>query len=380
MEWSFLSKALRTQSVNERIYQAGRGATKSSEQHAAKSGRRTIGDLARAAGVSVATVDRVINSRLPVRPSTAVLVLEAARSIGFHATGVITHRVAPEVRRMTLGFILQRETTPFYRALGSALETATRAATAIQGRPLIEYLEDLSPAFVAERLRRMGKVADAVAIVAADHPYVSRAITDLHEIGRPTVALVSDLSSPDRAGYVGVDWRKAGRKAGWAMPKLAPQPGKVAIVVGSHRYQAHEICEISFRSYLREHAPGLELLEPLISLEEPRLAYESVLDLLKRTPDLAGIYSAGGGVEGVIQALREMDTHRHVAAICNELIDETREGLIDGIVDLVMSHPLPQVASAAVEMMREAVENGPSGQAPPRTKFVRMELYTPEDL
>ena len=281
---------------------------------------------------------------------------------------------------MTLGFILQRETTPFYRALGSALETATRAATAIQGRPLIEYLEDLSPAFVAERLRRMGKVADAVAIVAADHPYVSRAITDLHEIGRPTVALVSDLSSPDRAGYVGVDWRKAGRKAGWAMPKLAPQPGKVAIVVGSHRYQAHEICEISFRSYLREHAPGLELLEPLISLEEPRLAYESVLDLLKRTPDLAGIYSAGGGVEGVIQALREMDTHRHVAAICNELIDETREGLIDGIVDLVMSHPLPQVASAAVEMMREAVESGPSGQAPPRTKFVRMELYTPEDL
>ena len=194
------------------------------------------------------------------------------------------------------------------------------------------------------------------------------------------MALVSDLSSPDRAGYVGVDWRKAGRKAGWAMPKLAPQPGKVAIVVGSHRYQAHEICEISFRSYLREHAPGLELLEPLISLEEPRLAYESVLDLLKRTPDLAGIYSAGGGVEGVIQALREMDTHRHVAAICNELIDETREGLIDGIVDLVMSHPLPQVASAAVEMMREAVESGPSGQAPPRTKFVRMELYTPEDL
>jgi LacI family transcriptional regulator len=380
MEWYFLSEPFRSRLVNERVYQTGYRSTQSGESHAAKSGRQTIGDLARAAGVSVATVDRVINNRLPVRPSTAVRVLEAARSIGFHATGVITHRVAPEVRRMTLGFILQRRTAPFYRALGHALETATRAATTIQGRPLIEYLEDLSPAFVAERMRRMSEIADAVAIVAADHPYVSRAITDLHEIGRPTVALISDLSCPDRAGYVGVDWRKTGRTAGWAMPKLTQRPGKVAIVVGSHRYQAHEICEISFRSYLREHAPGLELLEPLISLEEPRLAYESMLDLLKRTPDLAGIYVAGGGVEGVIQALREMDKNRHVAAICNELIDETREGLIDGIVHLVMSHPLPQVASAAVEMMRDAVEGGSSGRASSGTKFVRMELYTPEDL
>ena len=207
----------------------------------AKGGRKTISDLARAAGVSVATVDRVINSRLPVRPGTAALVLEAARAIGFHATGVISHRIAPEVRRMTLGFILQRKTTPFYRALGDALETGTRASTTIHGRPLIEYLEDSSPAFVAERMRRMGELADAVAVVAADHPYVSCAITELHEKGRPTVALISDLSSPVRTGYVGVDWRKVGRTAGWAMPKLVRQPGKVAIVVGSHRYQAHEI-------------------------------------------------------------------------------------------------------------------------------------------
>ena len=139
-------------------------------------------------------------------------------------------------------------------------------------------------------------------------------------------------------------------------------------------------CEISFRSYLREHAPNLELLEPLLSLEEPRLAYESVLDLLKRTPDLAGIYVAGGGVEGVLQGLREMETGRQVATICNDLIDETREGLIDGIVDMVISYPLPQVALAAVEMMREAVESGSPGLVSSHMKFVGMELYVPENL
>ena len=51
-------------------------------------GRRpTIQDLAENAGVSVATVDRVLNRRLPVRESTALRVVSAAEAIGYHATG-----------------------------------------------------------------------------------------------------------------------------------------------------------------------------------------------------------------------------------------------------------------------------------------------------
>ncbi|TGR87419.1 LacI family transcriptional regulator, partial [Mesorhizobium sp. M2E.F.Ca.ET.209.01.1.1] len=40
--------------------------------------RPTITDLARVSGVSVATVDRVLNSRLPVRKETARRVYDAA--------------------------------------------------------------------------------------------------------------------------------------------------------------------------------------------------------------------------------------------------------------------------------------------------------------
>jgi LacI family transcriptional regulator len=361
-----------------------------------KSGRPTIHDLARAAGVSVATVDRVINGRLPVRPPTALLVRKAAQSIGFHACTVIDRRLITDRMQVRLGFILQRSTNPFYRGLSDALEAAARGSTTMEVRPVIEYLDDLAPAFVADRLRRMGEQVDVVAVVAADHPYVSRAISDLHDRGRPVVALLSDLSAPMRAGYVGVDWRKTGRTAGWSMPKLTRGRGKVAIVLGSHRYQGHELCEISFRSYLREYAPDLVLLEPLISLEDPRLAYESTLDLLKRTPDLVGIYVAGGGVEGVIQALREVALDRKIAAICHELTDDTREGLIDGVVALVMSHPLALLASATVHVMEAAAqgaaaplaggavnEASDSGSAMGKSAaltFVRMEIYTPENL
>ena len=49
--------------------------------------RPTMADLAQAAGVSVATVDRVINRRLPVNSDTVQRVVQAAEQIGYRATG-----------------------------------------------------------------------------------------------------------------------------------------------------------------------------------------------------------------------------------------------------------------------------------------------------
>ena len=47
--------------------------------------RATIADVARQAGVSVATVDRVLNERRRVKPATAEAVRAAAEEIGFYA-------------------------------------------------------------------------------------------------------------------------------------------------------------------------------------------------------------------------------------------------------------------------------------------------------
>ena len=55
--------------------------------------RPTITDLAKAAGVSVATVDRVLNGRHKVREETARRVYDAANAIGYHAIGLIRQRV-----------------------------------------------------------------------------------------------------------------------------------------------------------------------------------------------------------------------------------------------------------------------------------------------
>lgn len=315
--------------------------------------RPTIADLAKAAGVSVATVDRVLNGRLPVREDTARLVLAAAEGIGFHAAGLLKQRLQ-ETPSRSFGFLLQKRSDDFYRAFAAELVAATKAADGIRGRCIVDFMDELVPSLIASKISEVGAKVDALAIVAVDHPLVNEAVARLAKAGKPVFTLLSDLSGAERAGYLAVDSRKAGRTAAWAISRLADRPGKIGILLGSHRYLSQELAEMSFRSYMREHAPAFKLLEPLVNLDDPRIAHAAASHLLTTTPDLVGIYVVGGGPDGVIQALREEGAGARVITVCNELTATTRTALIDGTLDLVLATPLAEIATRSVDLMVRA--------------------------
>jgi LacI family transcriptional regulator len=320
--------------------------------------RPTITDLAKASGVSIATVDRVLNRRLPVREDTVQRVVDAAERIGFHASGLLRRRLVERPKR-TFAFLLQKRHDPFYQALGEALAHATRNAAMIEGKPVIEFTEELAPSLIAQRLLETGARADAVAVVSVDHPLVNEAVEALAARGKPVFTLLSDLTTSARAGYFAVESRKAGRTAGWAIARAARKPGKVAVLVGSHRYLSQETTEISFRSYMREVVPEFHVLESLINLDDDRITYEAVVNLVASTPDLSAIYVAGGGREGMIRALQEEKAEARVFVVCNELVPSTRSALIDGTIDLVLATPSAAIAPRLVEAMARACDHKP---------------------
>lgn len=342
-------------------------------------GRRpTIADVAKAAGVSVATVDRVLNKRHPVREETTDRVLHAAESVKFYATDLLKQRVRPDAPQRTLGFVLQKRAKEFYQSLAAALAEAAQNAPDVRGRAVIEFASELSPGAVIEKLKLVGARSDAVAVVAVDHPSITQAIDALLAKGVPTFGLLTGLTAPNSAGYLGIDNRQAGRMAAWAIARMARQPGQVGLLLGSHRYLGHELREIGFRSFFREHAPAFKVLDAIVNLEEERIAYEATLDLLKRHPNLAGIFVAGGGMEGVIEALREEDQNGSLAVVVPELTSATRAALVDGFVTLVIATPVQLLARRAVETMIRAVDG--SGAESARQLFLPFELYTSENL
>ena len=345
--------------------------------------RPTIAAVAAAAGVSTATVDRVLNSRLPVRDATALRVIAAAERIGYHGAALMRERVRERAPLHTLGFCLQKRSDPFYQAFAREVSAAASRHAPQPCVAVVEFIDAIEPAEIARRLLATGELCDAVAVVAVDHPHVSAAIEDLSARGKPVFTLLSDLSAPTRAGYVGVDPRQAGRTAAWAISRLArsqEEAAEVGVFVGSHRYLGQETCEIAFRSYLREHAPRFHVLETRVNLEDEALAYEAAQELLARHPALAGLYVAGGGVPGILRALREHP--RHVVTVCTELTAERRQALIDGVIDLVFGTPLQRISVTAVAMMLRALEQrAGNGDPMVAAQYPQpFDVYTPENI
>jgi LacI family transcriptional regulator len=320
--------------------------------------RPTISDLAKAAGVSVATVDRVLNRRLPVRGDTAERVVAAAEAIGYHATSLLKRRLL-EIPNRRFGFLLQKRQDTFYQDFAQALVKATASAPNINGKAMVDFSEELVPATIALRLREMAQRCDAIAIVAVDHPIVNDAVEEISAKGIPVFSLLSDIMAPSRRACFGADTRKAGRTAGWAMSRLIHTPGPVGVLVGSHRYLSQELAEISFRSFMREHAPHLPLLESVIVLDDDRIAYEAVVDMIASNPGLAGIYASGGGRDGFIRALHDEGAGRNIVTVCNELTATTRAALIAGDVDVVLQTPIHVISAALIHHMADACEAAP---------------------
>ena len=81
----------------------------------------TIRDVAAKAGVSIATVSRVLNRYPHVRPEVRARVQQAIASLGYRANGLASSFRTQ--RSGLIGVFLRQQRTPFSSALGYAIES-----------------------------------------------------------------------------------------------------------------------------------------------------------------------------------------------------------------------------------------------------------------
>lgn len=73
--------------------------------------------------------------------------------------------------------------------------------------------------------------------------------------------------------------------------------------------------------------------------------------LLAEHPDMQGLFISGGGITGALAAFRDSDRAEATVAVGYELMDETKSGLLDGILTLVISHSLELLARETIAAM-----------------------------
>lgn len=340
--------------------------------------RPTLKDLADAAGVGLATVDRVLNERPNVRPVTVDRVLAAAERIGYPTRRLEALRRDAARPLVRFAFVLHKPSQEFYRNFAAELDRAVDARTDIRGSCDIRFSASQAPSDFAAELVDAADKADVLATSAINHPTLSQTIRDLQDAGKPVFSLLNDAASGVQQSYFGLDNVKVGRIAGWMIALQVREPGKVAVFIGGNRWHGHILRETGLRSYLRDAAPQLELLDAIVNLETRQVTYEATLDLLNRQPELRGIYIAGGGMEGAIAALREVRPPGKVALVVNELTGDSRAALSERYLSMVICTPLAELCRDLVELMVQAKLNGVPDTV--GQHFLDPRLYVPESV
>lgn len=339
----------------------------------------TLSDVARRAGVSYATADRVVNDRGGVAQKSARRVREAIAELGY-------------VRNVAAANLSQRRTYRFAVVLpdgSSAFFSRIRALFDAAGERLrhdrVALRVDTVPAFDPGALcacldRLAGEGLDGIAVVGSDDPRVARALGALHARGVGVLTLVADVLGATHDGYVGIDNRVAGRTAGRLIALAhGGRPGRVLPVVGALNARDHAERLAGLRETLAGH-PDLALSPEIEGRDRHEIVEARVRAALEADPGITAIYSAGAGNAGLIRVLeaRQGRGPRPVVLL-HDLLPATRRALEAGLIDIVIDQrPEDEVARVLSGLRRLADRRGPPPPDPIIPAIYVRENLTPE--
>ncbi len=314
--------------------------------------RPTVHDIAAAAGVSLATVDRVLNQRAGVRTVTREKVEQAIERIGYvrdvAAANLAKSRVYPFV------FILPSGDNSFMRGLEAQVRAAISRSTFERTVISIVTVPAFNPEALVAALDEARAVSPAgVAVVAIDSPEVIAAVDRLRAGRIPVVTLVSDLAGSKRDHFAGVDNIAAGRTAGSLMGRfLGGRSGPVAVLAGSMLVRDHRERLDGFHAVMKESFPGHALLPVIEGQDDPALVERLVTEAFAASPEIAGIYSLGAGNRGLIAALQRKGDGSTICVIAHELTRHTRAALNVGLIDAVLNQDAGHEVRSAIRVLK----------------------------
>jgi LacI family transcriptional regulator len=336
-------------------------------------GKTTLQDVAREAGVSLATVDRVLNGRAGVHARTVEKVQNAVDRLNYQPDRMASRLARGRDYRFEI--LLPSGSNEFMRILEA--EFRATAERYVQERVLlnISQVDVFDGEVLATALEGLPADIDGVAVVALDHPAVAEAINGLVARGTAVVTLVSDLPGTRRSHFVGIDNFAAGRTAASLLGRfVGPRRGKVGLIAGSLALRDHIERQYGFEQIIAREYPDIEVLpvrEGRDEDERVRLVAEA---LLSEHDDLIGIYNVGAGIPGIVAALEQSGRTRDIVFVGHELTAFSRRQLIRGPVDAIINQDPGHMARSAARIllaMREGMEIVPGQERIKIDIFIR---------
>ncbi len=294
----------------------------------------TLKEIAALAGVHRSTVDKVLHKRPGVSDEVRRRVQAVIDETGYrpNPVGRALQKQSAVIRLAAI--LLEVDARPFMeRGIRKAVDALHMYNIQVDYHACA--YGDVETQLEQIECAIRGQV-DGIILSPLSADSVREAVNRAVAAGIPVVCTNTDIEGTGRLCYVGEDAAKASRIAGRILGEFLGGAGEIAVITSTSAMRTGtyflKVRETGFQGYMAENFPGIHIVESVPSLEDPAMTYQMTLELLRRQPELRGVYVVGGGVREVGRAIRETGCGGRLKVVCFEDYPEILELLRENIV------------------------------------------------
>lgn len=337
----------------------------------------TVKEIARLAGVSIGTVDRVLHGRGRVSPETKARIEEIIKHSGFTPNPIA--RGLKRSRPYTFAALLpNREEDSGYWGQGHTglLSAAEELVPLGIKTEIIEY-DRYSPESFQKAVSAFKRIQCDGLLLPPIMPEESRTLVQSIQGKIPYIYYDADLPGTEPLCVIGQDAFRGGMLAGRLAKLLScGKDGSFGVLV-AHQEDYHILRRRDgFCEYAHQH--GLKVFQQQgVDLEHPEAAKGLIKNLLDTHDDLLGVFVTSASAHRIADAARELRKTNHFIIIGYDLVPDNHRLLLEGHIDAIISQrPETQARRGLMHLYRAVV----LGKTIPKREEIPLDLYLPENV
>lgn len=295
----------------------------------------TIKDIAKKAGVSRGTVDRVLHDRGRVAPEKSKLIKEIAEKMGYQPN-IAGRGLAARKKHLKIGFIyLDSDVAPFHRAIYEGAKEYKQELEQYGVEVCFFPLREVSwepgdwPGYL-ERLIGEQRM-DGWAIVGTQGKTLEKILKRRGEEEIPIVVYNMDEETDWKLSYVGCDYLQSGKLACGVAALLTDERGKICIASFDHGDIPSSRVRIQgFEREAGEKYPRMEIVAKLFSDQKLNTSdlVPKVKKFLEKNDDVDVLYLVNPGDYSICREISKVGARHRIKIITNDLVTQEQREMV----------------------------------------------------
>jgi LacI family transcriptional regulator len=279
--------------------------------------KATIVDIAKALGISIATVHRALHGHANIKSATKTRVLKMARKLDYKPN--LAARYLSSKRTLRISINTLQGKTSFWDEVRAGIEEESKSLDLENVELNFRTYPHLGKSEEVALESALEAGVDGIIAFPSSPQNLKNFMQRTKAKAVPLAFVATDAPGIPRLTVVSIDTKASGFLAADLMGRLLGGKGRVALTMFDTKITEHAEKGDAFVSTLKRYYPAICAEDPIEDHDIEAEAYNKMYSLIRRHPDLAGIYVTTEVSIPVIEAARDLGVLGKLTIVTTDL-------------------------------------------------------------